>query len=248
MRKYIILILCLVLILSGCAETSSVPEPFKLAMEEIQNEDFDLALKYLDMAIEEYADNEEYVYNAHFYKSLILWSKLESKEYCIQKVTDSMLNIGNYGYSKEELEELNKYCEQMMRSIEEDCNSFNKSMTYIYSNKKEKIYLVDYKLQTELNSNAELFVNTDGFTGITKEELFSLEKYAELYKVQCLCNDLIDENGNINFSQYYLLAFKWTNNNEFGQRLLEKVIKLTENDKYDKSRIQAQELLTQMNS
>lgn len=229
---------------------NQIPEPYKLAIKDINNQNHDSALRYLDFTIKDFPDSI-YVNNAHFLKCIILRGKLVSSIEITNNLNSGVDVMSASYLSEDDLDDLN-LLKSYFQTIQKEQGDIREQYY------DEIIFSIDLLEQDELSfKNIKSYPVGDikkpfewfkkfGYPVPTLNE-FNAEKLEFEKKMIILFINQIIKNESIDFPLYYyslLLSSYSLDFEKDTQRLLaDKILQLTENDKYNEYRLETQDFI-----
>ncbi|PKM75834.1 MAG: hypothetical protein CVU90_15670 [Firmicutes bacterium HGW-Firmicutes-15] len=224
-----------------------VPEPYKMALQETQEQDYDKALRYLDLVIKDFPNNDEYIYRTYFLKSVI------NSEYinCDFKITGALLDglKDNVFIKLDERKRILNDTQALLDEVKTFKTPFLESTTYILSNydkfKKTDFSIVNSHDIKETSATRAVDWFKDYKTPVpSNDELLVAKSDARKILIGSCLDNVIQEQK-INYPTYFymtsIIAYEW--DKELSKKLLQKVIEITEDDKYNKYRLDAEDAL-----
>ncbi|MDA8234427.1 MAG: hypothetical protein M0Z31_06415 [Clostridia bacterium] len=265
--KRILLLVCLSFLLMGCGigsptkinatkpKTPEMPPPYKLAKEDIIGNRWDAAINKLDITIKDFPSGE-YAYKSRILKSIVFMAK--------EKAYDSESWAYINGAKAALLDEDKK------RLLEKAKNSQKQWAKYAYLLDSEmKLIIKNYdnqKVSFDLNKynilpSDEVYRKYDWLSRFGTAEDYEMEQvlsdyinnsfgshllYSMGYDKETLKDVLVK--GEINYPAYFYLTgkrlYRYDSKTEpTGKSLLKKVLELTQNDKYNRNRLETESLL-----
>ena len=265
LKKKLLLILCvgLLLLLCGCGQTGSEnrdikttlklnagpPEPYKMAIQELEIQNLDKALRYLDLVIKDFPNNEEYVYRAHLLKTMIYTDYYSANI----RITDALLEgvKDNPFLELDESKQILDSTQAIINEIDIYKQPFLESTMYIYGH-YEKYKNIDFSLHYSYTDNStEALNDVDWFrqcgTPMPSEDQISTAlRDARVYLFGLSFDELI-KNNKIDYPGYFYaiggVASEW--DIDLAKKLVQKIIEITKDDKYNKYRIDAEDVLNE---
>ncbi len=260
-RKIVnIVIVGVILLISGCNSgnirntiNSSVkiplgpPKPYEMAMQELKSQNLDKSLRYLDLVIKDFPNNKEYVYRAHFLKTIIYTDYYTANI----NITDALLEgVKDNPFSKpDETQQILDSTQTILDEINTFKKPFLESAIYVYEHYDE-YKNVDFPLHYSHNDNSTEALNAvDWFRKCgtpmpSDDQVNSALCDARVYYLGSSLDELI-KNNKINYPAYFYatggVANEW--DKDFAKKLVQKIIEITEDDKYNKYRIDAEDVL-----
>ncbi len=267
MRKKLrnaIILFALLILLNGCStgqdtttksisnitssiKTIVVPEPYTMAMQEIKEQNLDKALRYLDLVIKDFPDNEEYIYRAYFLKTVIYTDYYSANI----RISDALLEgvKDNPFIKTEEAEQILNTTQVIINEIDNYKQPYLASIKYIFEH-YEKHKNLDFPLNYSCtNSSTEALNAVDWFrqsgTPTPSEEQINLAlRDARLYLLGLAFDELIKKDK-VNYPAYFYATGSFLSewDEELSMKLAEKIIEITKDDKYNKYRLDAEDAL-----
>lgn len=229
-------------------ENGVVPEPLRLAGEQLNLGNIDRAKTYLDLTISDFEGTDS-AFTASIIKSTILASECQSYSYILNSLAKGIDNIASSLVKKEEIHRLqtvlSEYHEREQQLLEE----FKKSTEFILSGYKEhledQLDGVAFSSVVISPSKDLSFFEDVGYPIPTDSEIDDVRQHA---LEQLLYGNLKDgfENNSLNYVNYFYLAglnLIKLGESDYTESVMREVIALTEDDKYNEKRIDVQEYL-----
>ncbi|WP_027356326.1 hypothetical protein [Desulfofundulus thermocisternus] len=262
------LCLLLLILLFGCANNKSIqsstynpkpesykifdikPEPYKKALQQINNMDYDMALKYLDLTITDFP-NSKYVNNSYILESIIYNGKTMANRILIQSLMAGVQQGAEY-YNSEERQLINKYFATLQSELNKLEDESRRSIIFVAEKLNTNqldfndvsIKLVQPSPKTSLD-----FFKSVGYPVPTEYEFNSIKNEYEQEAINYMLNNAI-KSGEINLPQYYYdiatLSYYFDYDNELTLKLCNKVLQLTEKDKYNEVRLQVEDFIKEI--
>jgi hypothetical protein len=266
MRHLVFCLVVTVFISSGCIpkntihdddkqiKNSDIPPPYKLAIEAIENYNFQNAIEMLDLTIQDFPDND-FAYHANILKYSILSSQW--KTYML--IVYAHIEKAPSSAFIEESEKCSMIANKYLSLAENTMAQQELIMDYLQKNYTGKIIVLDVgnfkpKNNTEFFSMLD-WVRSVGFPeseeAVERKRKDSLSDafYATLFSY--FGEDAIDTikplTGTIDYPALFLDLGLSTADESLSVKFLQKVIELTDGDKYNKHRLSAEKLLKEKN-
>ncbi|WP_442600655.1 hypothetical protein [Paenibacillus sp. KN14-4R] len=222
-----------------------IPEPYSLALTKIKVGDFDTALKYLDLTINDFKDSP-YVYNAQLLKSILYRGKAQAileLSLIIAKSPQKGIEL----YSKAELSNLKEKLNKINKDIKDNTNLLVSSAKFTYdhfSEIKDSIEITNINVNSIPSDGDLSFFEKVGYPFPTDDELKSYFNRNYAKYVSTILEITIKDNK-VMFPEYFFYMGNGIGKDDkvLTKLLLEKTIELTESDKYNEIRIKAQDTL-----
>lgn len=236
------------------SKEEELPKPYQLAIEQLNQGDLDHALQYLDLTIRDFK-NSKYYYNANLIKSIIIRAKLVSIDSIISILSNGVESNAKVLYTNNDVEKIRSYSTKLKSEIDEVYPGFKDSIKYIYENydtsKEQFTFNIKYPYSYDYNSSEtslDFFKNV-GYPIPDENDIKTYEESDYKKTVSYLLSDII-QNNKINYPKYFYYMGTGVysngedkNDKDFAKNLLNKVMVLTENDKYNKTRLDAESVL-----
>ena len=257
------LLLCVGLLLSicGCGQAGSEsrdikaaiklnagpPEPYKMAIQELKIQNLDKALRYLDLVIKDFPNNEEYVYRAHLLKTMIYTDYYSANI----RIADALLEgvKDNPFLESDESKQILDSTQAIIDEIDIYKQPFLESTMYIYGH-YEKYKNIDFSLHYSYTDNSTEALNAvDWFrkcgTPMPNEDQINISILdARVYLFGLSFDELI-KNSKINYPAYFYatggVTSEW--DMDLAKKIVQEIIEITEDDKYNKYRLDAEDAL-----
>ena len=259
-KKLMLLLISLILIIilsMGCSKQNvstiitetqnKIPEPYTLMLKQLNSNDLDMAQKYADLTIKDYKDTP-YIYNANLVKSIINLSKM-----CTIRVKSNYIiagsdKIGSLN-SKEDIDKLQGYIEDLQKESKLYEDIYYETTQYLLDHflDKDNIQLTFPDVPSDItfpDYSALNFFSTVGYPVPTDSEMTTGDKQSVLAWTFLVIKD--HSNSSQFYPDYFYCLSVYADNNIMKEKLLNKIIELTENDKYNKTRINAQDELSKL--
>lgn len=254
-----LVLLLLILLFTGCSsqgvndkKKNEIPEPYTLALNDIKNQNYDSAYKYLELAIKDFPESN-YLNNAYFLKSIIDCAKTYNNAAIYDNI-NAGLDKGKiffvHAKNSDDLNQIKSYTNFLDKENENLKNKLVEDAKFSLSN-LDKNYL---KFDSNVPDQNKITVNTrhtEYFkkygTPIPTENEFNDE--IKQYNRKMLSDFLqtIITPNTIDLPLYYnkLLnaSFYQGLDKNILKQLADKVMQLTENDKYNKARLSTEEII-----
>ncbi len=257
MRK-ILVTLFMFFLLPGCSSQITKanevlpqkPEPYTKMIEQLDAQDLEMAQRYADLVIKDFADSE-YVYNAYLVKNIVTASR-----WTVEKIKYNYLVDGVYQMSslndQKDINQVKKYLLDIDNQMKDLATQFKTSCDYIL-NHSSKIDLKFPKAPQSLSNPSDRdFQALSWFSKVgtpvpTETEMVQNEKENDLKAFYYLTNGFLSAKEFSYIDYYYKVSDIPEDDDSFKKQLLNKVIELTENDKYNEYRLKAQDDLGKLN-
>lgn len=247
-----VLLVCMALIISltGCETKEPEPEPYTKMIESINNEDLSLARKYANLVIQDFPDTD-YVYNAYLVKNMILCSKLQLQYAKSDFLSAGVDNLNTYLLKQSDIDTLEKYLEKTISRIDKLNKPFNKTLKYLLEHYDEDAG----KIQLNFPEQAEgdlFYAETDlqplsffssvGYPIPTETDMYGGDTENTIKIFRYLRNG---DSGDEAFSylRYFYITATVCVDDDLVEKLCNQIIKMTEDDKYNEYRLNAEEYL-----
>lgn len=259
---FILFILLMLFLITACGgqtdkatnsiiKKNEIPEPYKLALEDIKNHDYDSAYRYLELTIKDFPDSN-YLSNAYFLKSIIDCSSL----YNVVQITSNLvqgLENGITFYNKEEFHQMENYIETIKIEIDNKKNIFKEEVILVNNAvDNNDVILSDFSIN-EINYDSRepfAFFKKMGIPIPTESEFTSEKQRGEKLVITNSFNNII-KNDNVDYVQYYNNVLIVSNliglDEDFMKQTSSIIMTLTENDKYNKIRLDTEEFMKKKN-
>lgn len=230
---------------------SKVPEPYTLALEKFNAGDLDMALKYTDFVINDFKDSP-YIYNAQLIKSTILVSKLTVNGIKVGYMLDGIDRMGTLN-SKNDANMVKSYCDFIIAQGREYETSLKEPIRYVLANYDE----VDiHKVKFPTPPPGLTAPSKSDFSGLSwfadvgypipkEDEIKGNDKESVLKAFYWIVGSY-SKTRSFTYPDFFYNAHTKIEDKELQKDLLNKVLQLTESDKYNEIRIKAQEDLIKL--
>lgn len=244
----------------GCSENSNkdgnvltsvkqirTPEPYKMARQELEAQNLDKAIRYLDLVIQDFPNYEEYVYRAYLLKTIVYTDYYSANI----GTTDALLEgvKDNPFLEPDEAKQILDSTQAIIDEIDTYKQPFLESTMYVYEN-YEKYKELNFPLHYSYTDNSTEALNAvDWFrrcgTPVPNEEQINSALWdARVYLFGLSYDELIN-NNKINYPAYFYavggLASEW--DMDLAKKLVQKIVEITKDDKYNKYRLDAEDAL-----
>jgi len=259
MKKAIIFVLGLSILIGGCsANTASsltpskevtkvevkVPEPYNTMIKNLKEPNLDTALDFANLTIKDFP-NTPYAYNAHIVRSLILCGQIHAyfnMNIYLSKGIDHMGVLS----SKDDIDTVKGFLDKVHdRQIALSALS-GESFNYILANYKPEIKLdkIDFPTSNIKSIDKSDYSSFNWFSDVgypaPKQSDYDTIVKEIPQKAFYLYMNNVEISNEINYPKYFLTASYRTLDKDLEKKLLNKVMEITENDKYNESRINAE--------
>jgi hypothetical protein len=231
------------------------PEPYTLAEKEMAKPDFDTMMKYFNLTIKDFPDQKEYVYKAHVWKSLFYVSRMASISTCGERISNGTKR-GYVFMKSDQIYHLADIVDAQFKDMEKNLGDMNTSISYVVNNydtgNQYTFSVTKPPTPPDGAPGAVALKDLDWFnkvgTPVPSDDSLALAyKTGLIYSFNSSIDNYIKDNM-INYPSYFYIMAGAAGNTDkqLEKACLEKVIVLTENDIYNKSRLQAQEELKKL--
>ncbi|MEK4349633.1 hypothetical protein MKX41_02220 [Paenibacillus sp. FSL R5-0475] len=230
-------------------ESNAIPEPLRLAADQLNLGNIDRAKTYLDLTISDFKGTDA-AFTASVIKSTILASECQSYSYILNSLAKGIDNIASSLVEKDDIDRLQEVLTEHHETEQELLKEFKESTVYILSGYKEHLEeeLDGLKFKSAVTSPSKdlSFFKDVGYPIPTDSEISDVRQYA---LEQLLYENLEDayKDNTLNYINYFYLAglnLIKLEESEYTKSVMDEVITLTENDKYNEKRIDVQEYLS----
>lgn len=223
------------------------PEPYQLAIQELESQNIDKALRYLDLVIKDFPNNEEYVFRAHLLKTMIYTGYYSAD----MKITSALLEgvKDNPFLELNETDQLLNKTQSIIDGIDKYKQPFLESIKYVYGH-YDKYKNIEISLSYTCDDSGTEAINAvDWFRQCgtpvpSEDQIDSALQDARAYMFGIFYDELI-ANNKINYPAYFYssgnVASEW--DIDIAKELAQEAIEITENDKYNKYRLDAEDAL-----
>lgn len=230
---------------------NKIPEPYTLMLKQLDSGDLDMAQKYADLVISDFK-NSDYVYNAELVKNIIISSKLTVDTKKWNYLSDGISQMGTLN-TKEDIKNVKKYVSDLDTEMKSYNPIFTETTKYILDHYSD-VNKVKLELPTKPNTltppSNEDFHALSWFssvgTPIPKEVDIKANDKENIQKAFYFLINGYSAKPDFSYVNYFDNTSKKTEDIALRKELLNKVIQLTENDKYNKTRLQAQDELNKI--
>lgn len=228
-------------------EEETIPEPFTLALAELKTSNIAMTKKYLDLTINDFPESE-YSFHSKVLKSVILTGELRGMSYINNQISTGIDNIAEGLVDQEDLDQLESYINLYLDSrkkIDEELLSITPVVLNEYKTYENDTVDVKYSFYDD-NSNLDFFASV-GYPIPSQAEF---DKAIENFKGGFIDAIITEVYGSDKINYTYLF-YQLLNNSMWGEPytqtysngMAEEILKLTENDKYNKIRLNVEEYL-----
>lgn len=262
-KLFVILFISLFLFATGCNQTTNTdnkgqshiqlatdpPEPYEMAIKEIEELNFKKAIRYCDLVISDFPQSEEFVYKANLLKSMIYINYQGCAFDVANMILDGMRNSLSFG-KQEGYDTANTFLDSLTDSIEGMEKPFMESTSYVLDNydKYKDTSFVFQKAQENYDTDSlhDIKWFADHGTPIPTNDEF-IKSTLTYYEIGFYnCYDYFFKEGQVNYPSYFfyasMMAVEW--NKDLSKSLLQKVMEITEDDKYNSYRLDAEDALS----
>jgi len=230
---------------------SKVPEPYTLALEKLNAGDLDMALKYTDFVINDFKDSP-YIYNAQLIKSTILVSKLTVNGIKVSYMLDGMHRMGTLN-NMDDVNKVKSYSDFIIAQGREYEASLKEPIRYVLVNFDEsdvhKVKFPDPPSSLTAPSKSD-FGGLSWFADvgypIPKEDEIKGDDKEGILKAFYWIAGSYSKTRSFSYPDFFYNASIKIEDVALRKDLLNKVLQLTESDKYNEIRINAQEDLIKL--
>lgn len=226
------------------------PEPYELSLQEINNSNYDMALKYLDLTINDFPDSI-YTNNAHSLKCIIYNTKLLTIAVAVTNLS-SGLDVMSSSYltesDKDDLKLLKSHLQALQKEENDIKDQFYDEVIFaINSEGQDKLYFYDIKVDSvgDVKEPFEWFAKFG--TPVPTINEFKSDKNEFETKITKLFINQIINNGSIDLPLFYysllISSYRLDFEKDIQRALADKVLQLTEEDKYNKYRLETQDII-----
>lgn len=226
---------------------NKIPEPYTLMLKQLESKNLDMAQKYADLVINDFKDTQ-YVYNATLIKSIINLSRMNVIKKKTNYIITGMHKVGSLG-SEEDMERLQGHIENLQKELELYEPIYNETTQYLLDNFSDKDNVqLEFPAITDDMAFSEYtaldFFSTVGYPVPTNSEMFTGDRQNVLGWTFLMTKDFNDS-SKFYIGYFYYLSIN-TDDHIMKKKVLNKIIELTEGDKYNEIRILAQEELNKL--
>ncbi|MBV6717309.1 hypothetical protein [Paenibacillus chitinolyticus] len=220
-----------------------IPEPYSLALKKIESGELDTALKYLDFTINDFKDSP-YVYNAQLLKSVLHTGKAQvalNLGLIIGRGTEK----GKTLYSSSDINRIKKKFDETKKEMTDQVDLLAEPAKYTLENYSAVRDQIQMKKITVKDIPSE--VNLDFFASVgypipTDAEFDAYIKNNYIREVSLTLNTIFQEDKIIFPDYFYFTGSQFYKKDKaLTKQFFDKIIEITENDKYNEVRILVQE-------
>jgi hypothetical protein len=219
-----------------------VPEPYTLSLEKFKNGDMDFGNKYLSLTMSDFKDSE-YSDAALVLKTILLASEInsirsiQSDFYKGIESISVLLNVKELEYIKTKITEFTK-------TLEDKSTELEKLMVLFYDKYPQAIKIENFTYTNKIDSIDIDFFKNVGYPAPKDSDVVGTIEYRKSMYFESLIKDIIID-GKLNTVNYFytvsqLLMADVTN---LSDKMMNEIIRLTEDDKYNEKRIKVQDYL-----
>lgn len=240
------LLVCTAIIIFFVGCGTKEPEPYTKMLENVKNEDLAHSKEYADLVIADYGDSD-YVYNAYLIKNMIVASELWL-DWNKNKLLSNGIDNASAGLLEQaDIDLLEEYTKELKGKMEELDKQFYKTTMYLLEHyddvdkvkisfpgtTKNEVFSIDRDLQ-ELK-----FFSDVGYPVPTRAEMYGndIENVVKIFR-----QFRNGENGEAAFSydRYFTYLTSVCIDDSLLEKIFNKIIYITEDDKYNEYRLDAQ--------
>lgn len=232
-------------------EEPTIPEPLRMASEQLSSGNIDLAKTYLDLTITDFKDTDA-SFVATVLKSTLLVAESRSYSRVRNSLNKGVDNMSAILVEDNEIERLNTTLTEDFDKELKLIKDFEESAQYILSNYKNHtdFKLTDLALDVKIRSaKTDLsFFERVGYPVPTKTQMDDTRKYTYEFLIKEYFGEVFI-NEELNYANYFYIAganLAKIPESKLIEPVMKEVISLTEEDKYNKYRIEVQEYLKKM--
>ncbi|MGX4587628.1 hypothetical protein [Paenibacillus chitinolyticus] len=220
-----------------------IPEPYSLALKKIESGELDTALKYLDFTINDFKDSP-YVYNAQLLKSVLHTGKAQvalNLGLIIGRGTEK----GKTLYSSSDINRIKKKFDETKKEMTDQVDLLAEPAKYTLENYSAVRDQIQMKKITVKDIPSE--VNLDFFASVgypipTDAEFDAYIKNNYIREVSLTLNTIFQKDKIIFPDYFYFTGSQFYKKDKaLTKQFFDKIIEITENDKYNEVRILVQE-------
>ncbi|GIP57841.1 hypothetical protein MKX50_16405 [Paenibacillus sp. FSL W8-0186] len=229
-------------------EKEEVPEPLRLASEQLVSGNVDRAKTYLELTINDFKGTDA-EFTAVVIKSIILASESRSYTYLQSSLGKGIDNLAISLVEKNDFDRLETTYTESARTKDELLIELEGTVKYIFDNYKEHLNdeLQGLKFESKVvSSPSDLsFFEDVGYPVPTESQMNDTRVYAFEQLLSRNLNEVISVNKINYINLFYLagLSLIGLEESEVLESVMNEVLTLTENDKYNEKRIDVQEFL-----
>ena len=236
--------------LVGCGQTKDKePEPYTKMMKSIEDENIDHAYEFADFVIQDFSDSK-YVYNAYLIKNMVLCSKMELETFKLDFLTQGTDNLSTYLVDQNDLDDLEAYIKKSIEQSKKLGEPFDETLEYLldHYDDAEKVKLIfseegkNNVFYAENDMQALSFLSSVGYPVPTETEMYGNDQE----NIVKLFNTIKTGNGaseGFTYPGYFYIAATMCSNDDLVKKVCNKIIEITENDKYNVYRLDAEKYL-----
>lgn len=223
---------------------SQIPETYVNMLDQLNQGNLNMVKQYGDLTIANFK-NSKYIFNAEVMDNLVESSKMLVTNRKVNYIADGISNMDSSN-SQKDINTVKLYLEELNKQRFDENKSFDQSIQYILthfndsSNIKINIPLPPDSLSPPSSSDFEglsWFANV-GYPVPTENDMTIDESQNELKAFYYLTNGFSEDK--FSYTQYFYIMSSQIEDKSIKKQLLNKVISLTKNDKYNQYRLEAQ--------
>lgn len=225
-------------------EENEIPEPLRLAGEQLNQGNIDRAKTYLDLVITDFPGTEA-EFTARVVKTVIIASEVQSYSYLNKSLGKGIEQISVSLVSLSDIERLQAVLEDNDNNLKSLLKEFEESLVYIYenyeSNKDNQLKAV-FHMDLKTPEENLAFFEKVGYPVPVNTEINATRKYVYDYYLNSNLEEIFVDDK-VDYVNYFYLAaviLHRLENPKYLDEVVAEVIALTENDKYNEKRIDLQ--------
>lgn len=230
---------------SAIPSANPIPEPLRLASEQLSSGNIDRAMTYLGLTISDFPGTEA-AYIASVVQSSILTAKVQSNTYILSALTKGSENSSSSLLGLEGTRRMADVLEVGIANNDKSRAELEPTVKYVLNNyaihTDQRVSPVFEFTPTAPEKDLSFFESV-GYPVPTDSEIDEAKTYAFQYLVQDNLSRLFKDDETIDYVSYFYSASPTMVGGIYGEEVLNEVLKLTEDNKYDERRIDIQEYL-----
>ncbi|MEA1959696.1 MAG: hypothetical protein U9N81_00095 [Bacillota bacterium] len=226
------------------------PEPYTKAIAKLAEGDNQTSLKYLDLTIEDFANQEEYCYRARLIESLYFSAQSYTVSIAANLFLKGVQHQSSLIVNDAEMAKITEAQKIFTEKLDTYGPLLKQNTAFVldnYEKYKDVTIKITLPKSTESNTNA---LNWFADVGYPVPEASEINQYLKANGEELFSSGVPDviKNGKIDYPTYF--AIMGNNNWEVGPNLSARcysmVMHLTQNDKYNENRLNAEESLHEL--
>lgn len=255
-----LVLLILIFLISGCAQSinekeNEIPDPYKLALIDIKIQNYDSGYRYLELTINDFP-NSNYVNNAYLLKSIIDRNRIYNNIVIMENLIygmDNGLVFYKDNQNSEEFKRWKNFIEELKNQIDDSKKRLLDDIAFINTIDGDTLFLFNDFTIDQLNHDTSepfAFFKKIGTPVPTDNEYDSEKQRYEKLLITISINEIIKDNQ-VDLTKYYFdlltVAISLGLDNNVIIQLADKILQLTENDKYNRMRLDTEDYIMKYN-